>query len=231
MQDVILFRDEPLERLAECGDVPWLPPLETVQSYRSLLNATIAPAAAPLPATPGSWAPLLLLATPSLATASASTRLQLEVFRKAFKPPKATHSDPRRLPLVSRVTHDIGGNVVKAVNATALQLRLGAQRRGENATRGLFKALKAEQADTAAGTVSTPSATSSLVPTPLPPRTRLCPMNNLPLLSRGDAEYLGTASLQPVLRSQRITTLHAWPGPSGAAGHSSPGTDARTGLP
>lgn len=179
MQDVILFRDEPLERLAECGDVPWLPPLETVQSYRSLLNATIAPAAAPLSATPGSWAPLLLLATPSLATASASTRLQLEVFRKAFKPPK-THSDPRRLPLVSRVTHDIGGNVVKAVNATALQLRLGAQRRGENATRSLFKALKAEQADTAAGRVSTPSATSSLVPTPLPPRITPVPHERPP---------------------------------------------------
>eukprot|EP00892_Ulva_mutabilis_P005213 jgi/Ulvmu1/3063/UM015_0103.1 len=145
LQDIILFRDEPLERLAECGDVPWLPPKETVESYQSLLAATIAPSPNPPPDMPSSWVPLMALATPSLATAVASTRLQVEVFRRAFKPAAPGRGGRRRLPLVSRVTQDVGSSILAAANATALQLRLGAQRRGETTTRALFKELKASQ--------------------------------------------------------------------------------------
>lgn len=164
LQDIILFRDEPLERLAECGDVPWLPPKDTVQSYRSLLEASIAPSPQPLPSGPGSWVPLMALATPALATAAASTRLQVEVFRKAFKPPSPGRGSRHRLPLVTRVTHDVASHVLATVNATALHQRLGAQRRGETTARALFKELKAGRVEGAA-----PSSTTPLVrPAQLP---------------------------------------------------------------
>lgn len=122
MQDAVLFRKANLSRLAAAGVVPWMPPVDTLQSYMALVATPFAATSSKHPA--AAWAPLLMLVPPDEAILALSIKLQAIVFSAVLDGATGDVKKRHRVPPITRLCRSVGRSIMQHARAqVCVQLR------------------------------------------------------------------------------------------------------------